>query len=55
VLIKRYDKSRLYNTWTGGYITLADLADMVLHGEKFVVKDAHTGEDITRALLDRLH
>ena len=55
VLIKRYDKRRLYNTWTGGYVTLNDLADMVLHGEKFVVKDAHTGEDVTRALLDRPH
>jgi polyhydroxyalkanoate synthesis repressor PhaR len=55
VLIKRYDNRRLYNTWTGGYVTLDDLADMVLHGEKFVVKDAHTGEDITGVMLERLH
>ena len=55
VLIKRYDNRRLYNTVTAGYVTLDDLADMVLHGEKFVVKDAHTGEDVTRDMLDRLH
>lgn len=55
VLIKRYDNRRLYNTVTAGYVTLDDLAEMVLHGDKFVVKDAHTGEDVTRAMLDRLH
>lgn len=55
ILIKRYDNRRLYNTVTAGYVTLDDLAEMVLNGERFVVKDAKTGEDVTRALLDRLH
>jgi polyhydroxyalkanoate synthesis repressor PhaR len=55
VLIKRYDNRRLYNTATAAYVTLDDLEGMVLSGERFVVRDAQTGEDITRALLDRLH
>ena len=53
-LIKRYD-NRLYNTATAGYVTLDDLAGMILDGERFVVKDARTGADITRVVLDRLH
>ncbi|HKY87158.1 MAG TPA: polyhydroxyalkanoate synthesis regulator DNA-binding domain-containing protein [Pseudorhodoplanes sp.] len=55
ILIKRYDNRRLYNTVTAGYVTLDDLAAMILNGERFVVKDAQSGEDVTRALLDRLH
>jgi len=55
VLIKRYDNRRLYNTVTAAYVTLDDLESMVLSGERFVVRDAQTGEDITRVLLDRLH
>jgi polyhydroxyalkanoate synthesis repressor PhaR len=55
VLIKRYDRRRLYNTVTARYVTLDDLADMTLDGQRFVVKDARTGEDITRELLDALH
>ena len=55
ILIKRYDNRRLYNTVTAGYVTFDDLAEMVVNGERFVVKDAQSGEDITRAVLDRLH
>ena len=55
VLIKRYDNRRLYNTVTAAYVTLDDLESMVLSGEEFVVRDAQTGEDVTRVLLDRLH
>ena len=54
VLIKKYD-SRLYNTETASYLTFRDLAEMVLNGERFVVRDAKTGEDVTRDFLDRLH
>ena len=54
ILIKKYD-SRLYNTETLSYVTLGDLAGMVLKGERFVVRNAKTGEDVTRELLDRLH
>src|SRR5262245_14178261 len=55
VLIKRYAGRRLYNTASAAYVTLEDLADMVLAGEPFVVREAETGADITRDMLDRLH
>jgi polyhydroxyalkanoate synthesis repressor PhaR len=54
LLIKRYAGVRLYNTDTLTYITLDDLAGMVLSGRRFVVREAATGEDITRGILDRL-
>jgi polyhydroxyalkanoate synthesis repressor PhaR len=55
VLIKRYAGQRLYNTATATYLTLDDLADMVVRRARFIVQDAETGEDITRDILDRLH
>jgi polyhydroxyalkanoate synthesis repressor PhaR len=55
VLIKRYAGRRLYNTETLAYVTLDDLADMLLSGRRFIVREAPTGEDITRDVLDRLN
>ena len=55
VLIKRYAGRRLYNTVSATYVTLDDLANMILAGERFIVRDAETGTDITRDILDRLH
>jgi polyhydroxyalkanoate synthesis repressor PhaR len=55
VLIKRYAGRRLYNTVNSTYVTLDDLANMMLAGERFTVRDAATGTDITRNILDRLH
>jgi polyhydroxyalkanoate synthesis repressor PhaR len=55
ILIKRYDERRLYNTVSTSYVTLADLANMVLRHQRFVVCDAASGEDITQEILDRLH
>src|SRR5215211_1685663 len=52
--IKKYANRRLYNTGTSTYVTLEDLADMVKSGEDFVVYDAKTGEDITRAVLTQI-
>jgi hypothetical protein len=54
VLIKRY-AGRLYHTVNSAYVTLDDLANMILAGERFTVRDAETGTDITRNILDRLH
>jgi polyhydroxyalkanoate synthesis repressor PhaR len=53
-LIKRYAGRRLYDTARLIYLTRDDLAEMVLNGERFTVRDAETGEDVTRAILDRL-
>ena len=49
--IKKYPNRRLYDTRTSSYITLADVKDMVMGCEHFLVVDAKTGEDITRSIL----
>ena len=53
-VIKKYANRRLYHTGTSTYVTLEDLARMVKSGEDFVVTDAKTGEDITRAVLGQI-
>lgn len=53
-LIKRYAGQRLYNTATLAYLSLDELATMVLRGQRFVVRDSETGADITLDILDQL-
>jgi polyhydroxyalkanoate synthesis repressor PhaR len=55
VLIKRYAGRRLYHTVNATYLTRDDLVNMILAGERFTVRDAETGSDITRNILDRLN
>jgi polyhydroxyalkanoate synthesis repressor PhaR len=50
-VLKKYPNRRLYDTRTSSYITLADVKKMVLDGESFEVRDAKTGEEITRSIL----
>jgi polyhydroxyalkanoate synthesis repressor PhaR len=54
ITIKKYANRRLYNTSSSAYVTLEDLAAMVKAGEDFIVHDAKTGEDITRAVLTQI-
>jgi polyhydroxyalkanoate synthesis repressor PhaR len=54
VIIKKYANRRLYNTATSSYVTLDDLSRMVKDGREFVVFDAKSGEDITRAVLTQI-
>jgi polyhydroxyalkanoate synthesis repressor PhaR len=54
VTIKKYANRRLYNTATSSYVTLDHLCRMVKEGTDFVVYDAKTGEDITRAVLTQI-
>jgi polyhydroxyalkanoate synthesis repressor PhaR len=54
VVIKKYANRRLYNTATSSYVTLDDLSRMVKARSDFVVYDAKTGEDITRAVLTQI-
>jgi polyhydroxyalkanoate synthesis repressor PhaR len=54
VVIKKYANRRLYNTATSTYVTLDHLAEMIKAGTEFVVTDARTGEDITRAVLTQI-
>ncbi len=50
-VIKKYPNRRLYDTSTSAYITLAEVKQMVLDLQNFVVQDAKSGEDLTRAIL----
>ncbi|MEF7615948.1 polyhydroxyalkanoate synthesis repressor PhaR [Aquincola sp. MAHUQ-54] len=50
-VLKKYPNRRLYDTQTSSYITLADVKQMVLAAEAFEVRDAKTGEDLTRSIL----
>ncbi|NNU79639.1 polyhydroxyalkanoate synthesis repressor PhaR [Halovulum dunhuangense] len=54
IVIKKYANRRLYNTEKSAYVTLEDLALMVREGTDFVVRDAKSGEDITRAVLTQI-
>ena len=54
ITIKKYANRRLYNTATSSYVTLDHLCQMVKDGVEFVVYDAKTGEDITRAVLTQI-
>jgi len=50
-ILKKYPNRRLYDTRTSAYITLADVKKMVLDGESFEVRDAKSGDEITRSIL----
>jgi len=54
IVIKKYANRRLYNTESSSYVTLNYLCELVKEGKDFVVKDAKTGEDITRAVLTQI-
>jgi polyhydroxyalkanoate synthesis repressor PhaR len=51
VVIKKYPNRRLYDTSSSTYITLAEIKNMVVAQKKFIVRDAKTGEDLTRSIL----
>lgn len=50
-VIKKYPNRRLYDTNTSSYITLGDVKQLVLSNEAFVVRDAKTGDELTRSIL----
>jgi polyhydroxyalkanoate synthesis repressor PhaR len=50
-VIKKYPNRRLYDTDTSTYITLADVKQLVMDSEPFVVRDAKSNEDLTRSIL----
>lgn len=54
IIIKKYANRRLYNTEKSSYVTLDHLAEMVREGQDFVVKDAKSGDDITRSVLTQI-
>jgi polyhydroxyalkanoate synthesis repressor PhaR len=50
-VIKKYPNRRLYDTNSSAYITLAEVKQLVLDGQPFVVRDAKTNDDLTRSIL----
>jgi polyhydroxyalkanoate synthesis repressor PhaR len=50
-IIKKYPNRRLYDTEISSYITIEDVRQLIVDGEDFEVRDAKTGEDLTRAVL----
>ena len=50
-VIKKYPNRRLYDTSISAYITLGEVKQLVLQRENVLVKDAKTGEDLTRSIL----
>jgi polyhydroxyalkanoate synthesis regulator protein len=53
-IVKKYANRRLYNTGSSSYVTLDDLSQMVRQGKHFVVRDARSGEDLTRSILTQI-
>ena len=51
ILVKRYARSRLYDTANGRYMSLEQLRRWAAEGVAFAVIDAETGADVTRVLL----
>jgi polyhydroxyalkanoate synthesis regulator protein len=51
ILVKRFRRSRLYDTAEGRYVTVDDLRQWQRDGIAFWVQDVETGEDVTRVLL----
>ena len=50
-VIKKYPNRRLYDTDTSTYITLSEVRQLVIDNQNVVVRDAKTGEDLTRSIL----
>ena len=50
-VIKKYPNRRLYDTSTSTYVTLIEVKQLVMDGESVAVRDAKSGEDLTRSIL----
>src|SRR5690606_8171051 len=50
-IIKKYPNRRLYDTEISSYITIEDVRQLIVDGEDFEVRDAKSGNDLTRSVL----
>jgi polyhydroxyalkanoate synthesis repressor PhaR len=50
-VIKKYPNRRLYDTEISSYITIEDVRQLIIDGEEFEVRDARSGDDLTRQVL----
>ena len=51
ITIKKYPNRRLYNTSTSTYITLKEIQDLILDGERVEIVDSKTNANVTTATL----
>jgi len=54
IVIRKYENRRLYDTTESRYVNLDEVAQMVREGKDVQVKDAVTGEDLTRLVLTQI-
>lgn len=50
-VIRKYSNRRLYDPDQSRHITLDEVRELIVSGEKVRIEDAKTGEDITRSIL----
>lgn len=50
-VIRKYANRRLYDPSESRHLTLDEVRELVMAGEKIRVEDARTGEDLTRSIL----
>jgi len=53
-IIKRYQNRKLYDTYQSCYVTLDEIAEMIMRGEDVTVIDNRTKKDITSATLTQI-
>ena len=53
-IIKRYQNRKLYDTHQSCYVTLDEIADMIMKGEDVTVVDNRTKKDITSSTLTQI-
>jgi polyhydroxyalkanoate synthesis regulator protein len=51
ILVKRYAGSRLYDTSKARYVNVGEIREWRNRGIAFEVREAETGEDVSRVLL----
>ena len=50
-IIKKYPNRRLYDTEISSYITIEDVRQLIVDGEDFEVRDARSGDNLTRQVM----
>lgn len=50
-VIRKYSNRRLYDPDQSRHITLEEVRELIVSGEKVRIEDAKTGDDITRSIL----
>lgn len=54
ILIKKYSNRKLYDTKNKRFITMDEIADLIIAGEELQIKDNKTGEDLTSSIASQL-